>query len=217
MQWPFSHPKHDNCMDNKQRKLMIKRHAHSFQQHGYTPNALFWSSRGIQKIRFKTLAEIGIKENDSLLDVGCGFGDLYGWLKAHALQTHYTGIDLSQDILNKGMELNPKLNLLHGEIFDFDWPNAAFDWVCLSGTLNWNLHDNGKYARQVIQHMFELCSKGVAFNMLNKQYIDHQTMGDLIAYNAQDIFNFCQKISPKCQMRNDYLENDFTIYMKKSE
>jgi len=216
MTWPFSSRNHNACMDSKQRKLMIKRHAHSFHQHGYAPNALFWSSRGIQKIRFKALAEIGIKENDSLLDVGCGFGDLYGWLKAHSLHLNYTGIDLSQDILNKGMELNPNLNLLHGEIFDFDWPDAAFNWVFLSGTLNWNLHDDGKYAQQMIQHMFELCSKGVAFNMLNQQHVDHQAMGDLIAYNAQNTFNFCQNISSNCQIRSDYLENDFTIYMKKS-
>jgi len=202
-------------MDNKQRKLMIKRHAHSFQQHGYTPNALFWSSRGIQKVRFKALAEIGINEHDSLLDVGCGFADLYSWLKAQKVQTHYTGIDLSQDILNKGMELHPKLNLLHGELFDFDWPNASFDWVFLSGTLNWNLHDDGKYARQLIEQMLKLCSKGVAFNMLHQQGVKHQELGDLIAYNAQEIFTFCQGICTDCQMRCDYLENDFTIYMRK--
>jgi len=202
-------------MGAKQRKHMVARHRHSFDRHGYSSSTLFWSSRGLQKVRFKALSEIGVEAWDSLLDVGCGFGDLFGWLGGNDLPVDYTGIDISQDILNKGMELNPELRLLHGELFDFDWPVQSFDWVFLSGTLNWNLHDNGEHALRLIRRMFELCRCGVAFNMLDQRHVNTATLGDLQAYDAADIFAFCQQLTSDCQLRTDYLSNDFTIYMKR--
>ncbi|MDX8397741.1 MAG: class I SAM-dependent methyltransferase [Mariprofundaceae bacterium] len=215
MKYLFS-PKKKAHMHKKQRLRMIDRHRSSLNHHGYSPNALFWSSRGIQKTRFKVLSEIGVHSGDSLLDVGCGFGDLFNWLGSHDLATDYTGLDLSQEILDKAIEVNPQLHLLHGELFDFDWPMQSFDWVFLSGTLNWNLDDKGAYARRVITRMFELCRHGVAFNMLDIRKLNTTALGDLFAYDPDDILDFCQGLSDDCQLRSGYLDNDFTVYMKRS-
>jgi len=200
-------------MDKLQRKAMVARHKDSFQAYGYSSNALFWSSRGIQKARFKVLSEIGIKAGDSVLDVGCGFADLSSWLDGCRLPVVYTGIDISEDILDKGMLLNPELRLLCGELFDFDWQEKSFDWVVLSGTLNWNLHDEGAYARRLICRMFDLCRCGVAFNMLDARHCERNSLGNLLAYDPQEILKFCSDLSPDCQLRTDYLDNDFTIYI----
>ena len=202
-------------MDIRQRKRMIERHQQSLSHFGYSSEALFWESRKLQTIRFKVLAEIGIKADDSLLDVGCGFGDLNSWLSAHDLPVEYFGIDLSQDILNKGIELNQRLRLLQGEIFDFDWPAQSFDWVLLSGTLNWKLGDDGEYARRVIRRMFKLCRSGVAFNMLDNRELDSSTLCDLFAYDPGEMLAFCEDITPDCELRCDYHDNDFSIYMRR--
>ncbi len=202
-------------MNAEQRTLMIERHRARYQAYGYASESLFWQSRGIQKARFKVLSEIGIRAGDSLLDVGCGFADLSSWLDGCGLPVVYTGIDLSQDILQQGMRLNPELNLCSGELFDFDWQAQSFDWVVLSGTLNWNLHDDGEYARRVIARMFELCRCGVAFNMLDVHGCDRKLLGDLRAYPPQDILKYCQRFSTHCQLRTDYLDNDFTVYMQR--
>ena len=66
-------------MDEKQRQRLIATHRDSFSKHGHSPRALFWESRGIQWARFKALVEIGVEPGDSVLDVGCGFGDLRSW------------------------------------------------------------------------------------------------------------------------------------------
>jgi len=54
----------------EQRKRIVDRHRDSLSRHGYHPNALYWSSREIQEIRFEVLAGIGIGNGDSVLDVG---------------------------------------------------------------------------------------------------------------------------------------------------
>ena len=40
-------------------------------------------------IRFQVLQEIGIKSGDRILDVGCGLGDFYSYLKSYRLVTHH--------------------------------------------------------------------------------------------------------------------------------
>lgn len=39
---------------------------------------------------------------------------------------------------------------------------------------------------------------------------------DLVAFEPEEMLAFCREISPDCRCRTDYLENDFTIYMRKS-
>ncbi|MDQ6979182.1 MAG: methyltransferase domain-containing protein, partial [Mariprofundaceae bacterium] len=182
-------------MTPTQRQQLIERHQHSFAQYGYAPDALFWRSRGMQKRRFQTLADIGIQSGDSVLDVGCGFGDLFSFLSGTARTVDYTGIDLSPDILQQAIAMHPDLALYQGDIFDRDWSAAPFDWVLLSGTLNWDLHDDGLYARHVITKMFELCRHGVALNMLDARHIDRKHLGDLRAYDPHDMLQFCQSLS----------------------
>lgn len=212
---PYGESQAYQGMAGEQRREMIDRHQRSLSAFGYSPESLYWGSRGVQKIRFKALAGIGIADGDSLLDVGCGFGDLYSWLKGHEINVNYTGIDLSPDILGRGIELNPELNLLQGEIFDFDWLPQSFDWVVLSGTLNWNLADDGAYARRVITRMFRLCRSGVAFNMLDARKLDKAVLGQLVGFEPGAIMEYCREISSDCRLRHDYLDDDFTIYMRR--
>jgi ubiquinone/menaquinone biosynthesis C-methylase UbiE len=194
---------------------LIERHRHSFAQFGYAPDALFWRSRGIQKTRFKVLADIGVRSGDSVLDVGCGFADLFGFLSGTQRMVDYTGIDLSPDILAQAITLHPNIALHQGDIFDMDWQAASFDWVLLSGTLNWDLHDDGSYAQRVIAKMFALCRYGVAWNMLDARHIDRSLLGDLRAYHPHEILQWCQSLSSNSQLIEGYLANDFTIYLKK--
>ena len=49
-------------------------------KYGYNVKALGWLN-GRQKVRFSALTNIGNLQNSKILDVGCSFGDLYGYLK----------------------------------------------------------------------------------------------------------------------------------------
>ena len=40
-----------------------------------TPESLGWSNYSAQQERFRVIKEIGIESEDSVLDVGCGYGD----------------------------------------------------------------------------------------------------------------------------------------------
>lgn len=199
-------------MKKEQRKRIVDRHRDSLKRYGYHPNALYWSSREIQEIRFSILAEIGIESGDSVLDVGCGFGDFKGWSEKQRKTLNYSGIDLSPDLLSAARRRHPDVVFLEGDLFDMIFTNQSFDWVILSGALNEPLRDEGGYARRTVARMFELCRKGVAFNLLDAR---HLRAPDLQSHQPEEMLSYCRSLSPDCTLRDDYLKNDFTIYMRR--
>jgi len=199
-------------MNEQQRRRIIDRHRDSLTRHGYHPNALYWSGREIQETCFKVLADIGVASNDSVLDVGCGFGDFKSWSELKQCPLDYTGLDLSPDILEQAKLLHPDAALLSGDLFDMDFQEQSFDWVILSGSLNEQLHDDSAYAKRVIERMYQLCRKGVAFNMLDARFLKAH---DLHSQIPNDILKFCQDLCPDCTLMDDYLKIDFAIYMRR--
>jgi SAM-dependent methyltransferase len=199
-------------MKAEQRKRIIDRHRDSLTRHGYHPNALYWSSREIQEIRFRVLTEIGIESGDSVLDVGCGFADFKGWFERQGGQLDYTGIDLSPDLLDKAKQRHSDATLHEGDLFDMAFDDQSFDWVILSGALNENLFDDGVYAYRVIERMYTLCRKGVAFNLLDARSLQAH---DLQSHDPDTVLNRCLDLTPDALLVDGYLKNDFTIYLRR--
>ncbi len=200
-------------MNEQQRKRIVDRHRDSLKRHGHHPNALYWSSREIQEIRFKILAEIGIQSGDSVLDVGCGFADFKSWVEQQGRPVQYAGVDLSPDLIYTAQEKHPEVQLMCGELFDFHFEPRFVDWVILSGALNEQLHDESAYAFRVIERMYSLCRKGVAFNMLDARYL---VAHDLHSQIPERVLDFCRVLCPSCELHDEYLNNDFSIYMRKA-
>ncbi len=200
-------------MKQDQRKRIIDRHRDSLTRHGYSSHALYWSSTEIQEIRFKVLADIGISTGDSVLDVGCGFADFKKWFAIYFGRLDYTGIDLSPDLLREARKRHFDARLFEGDLFDMDFAEQSFDWVILSGALNENLHDDGAYAFRTVTRMYELCSKGAAFNLLDAR---HLKVHDLQSHLPETVLSYCRSICEDCQLTDDYLKNDFTIYMRRT-
>jgi len=199
-------------MKKEQRKRIVDRHRDSLKRHGYHPNALYWSSREIQEIRFRVLADIGIQSGDSVLDVGCGFADFNSWIEQTGRAVQYTGIDLSPELISVAQQKHPEAQFYCGELFDFHFEPGAFDWVILSGALNEQLHDDSAYAYRVIERMYELCRKGVAFNMLDAR---HLVAHDLHSQLPERVMNVCRTLCPDCVLYDEYLNNDFSVFMLK--
>ncbi|MBO1926759.1 class I SAM-dependent methyltransferase [Thiomicrorhabdus sp. 6S2-11] len=209
-------------LDNKQRQRIARRHEDSIQRHGYKPQALFWSSKAIQDIRFQTLLD-GIPkqlksiDGFSLLDVGCGFADLLDYLQQQRLNTDYVGVDLAPAMVTAAKSLHPKSVFHCGDLFDMDFADESFDFVVLSGALNEvvECEQQGAYAKAVIEKMYALCRVGVAFNLLDSRDLWTASRPDLQSFAPQEMVSFCQTFASKVEWRDDYLDNDFTVYLYK--
>ena len=201
-------------MKDDQRKRIIDRHRHSVWMYGPTVQALYIESIEAQEIRFDVLLDCGIKNGDTVLDVGCGFADFYRYMCAKGLEIDYTGIDLSPDMIESAKARSPDLKLYQGDLFDFDPPEKSYDWVFLSGALNEPLKDDGEYVRSMLPRLYSACRKGLAFNLLNDEFPwEPRQRHTLEAYVPQEIISQLNKLSSRTMLRTDYLDNDASYFV----
>lgn len=219
-----------NKLSDKQRLRIQTRHRVSVERYGYQPQALYWSNREIQEIRFQKLMEILPPANQlnhqawSLLDVGCGFADFSEFLKKHDYLPEYTGIDISPEMVLGAKSMHSDSVIKEGELSDFDFKPSQFDYVMLSGALNEvveteieGTHEQqGEYAKSVIKTMYSISRQGVAFNLLNARDTWVNSRYDLQSFLPEHIVEYCQGFANHVELIEGYLENDFTIYLRKS-
>jgi len=107
------------------------------------------------------LAEIyrhGIGECDSILEVGCGNGDLLSALDPK----RGVGVDLSPEMVRIARERHPQLEFVCADAQSFELDDAAFDVVILSDLLN-DLWD----VQAALAHLRRYCSEStrIVFNV----------------------------------------------------
>ena len=216
-------------LSDKQRLRIQTRHKVSIEQHGYQPQALYWSNREIQEKRFEQLINLlppPQKLNHqawSLLDVGCGFADLLTYLENRDYVPLYTGVDISPDIVLAAKSLHPQQTILQAELADCDFIESQFDYVMLSGALNevveteieGTADNQGDYAKSVIKQMYLIAKKGVAFNLLDNRHPWIKSRFDLQSFIPDEMVNYCQSFADEVTLIEGYLENDFTLYLLK--
>src|SRR5690348_4633106 len=101
-------------------------------QHGISARALDWSGEHSQFLRFRVLTEVGVLSGASVLDVGCGLGDLCGWLRANSCDARYTGIDIAPAMIEAARRRFPDARFEVRDLLS-DVPNGSFDYVLSSG------------------------------------------------------------------------------------
>lgn len=184
----------------------------SLAEYGEGPKALLWWDYRSMAIRFRELVKDVPLDGKSVLDAGCGMGDLLPYLYAKSTSFKYLGVDVNKgfiDIANKRYE---------GHDFKVADPFknriGAFDVVLSSGVMNGNYEGWLERRKQMISALFEQTNQVLAFNMAGGlKPIPHDS---LIAYaDAQDFFEFCKTLSNRVILRTHYLQKDFTVVMFK--
>jgi len=169
-----------------------------------------WTSSFGQKRRFDILLGVEDVNGSSLLDAGCGLGDLYALLTEKELNIDYTGIDIIPEFIKVAQKNFPETNF---EIKDILEVEEKYDYVLASGALSFKVANNNEHYKRVIKKMYEVANKAVAFNMLdNATHVDN---GTYAAYHPKEIAGFCSSFVEHIEVVIDYLPQDFTVYLYK--
>ncbi|MCR8556615.1 class I SAM-dependent methyltransferase [Mucilaginibacter sp. BJC16-A38] len=172
-------------------------------------HALGWKDTNSQQVRFKALAGIGDLNNCSILDAGCGYGDLLPYLLELYHPITYTGIEQIPDLLDEATCRYGKFqnaNFLAGNFTAMPLPSA--DYVFASGSLNYYSIDPD-FIFKIIAKLYAACHRGLAFNLLSEIIPN----GLIVAYDPEQIIRYCQSVCPRATLISDYEPDDFTIYM----
>src|SRR5215470_4834967 len=76
-------------------------YAGKVREYGFDHRGLGFRTRSSQQRRFAALLELGDLDGASILDVGCGFGDLLPYLESRGLRCLYTGLDACEPMIER--------------------------------------------------------------------------------------------------------------------
>jgi SAM-dependent methyltransferase len=200
----------------------LKKHYQTLlQQHGFSPKSVQHIDRKSQYKRFEILCEIDLNAS-SIIDVGCGLGDMYQYLQEKNFLGKYLGVDFLPDFIKLSSERFNKVPQASFSVCDLEKDKLPleYDYIFLSGVFNNKLSNNESFMRNTINKMFASCNKGIAFNAMST-YVDYQDP-ELYYSNPLEIFDFCKRnLTKNIVLRHEYIvkENsipfEYTIYLYK--
>lgn len=183
-----------------------------FQGNPEDSRSVGWSDRALQWKRFEALTSVVPIEGKSILDLGCGLGNLVDYLSEKDWKGDYTGWDLSDKMVKICRDRFPDMAFDVMDILNYDG-EKRFDVVVASGLFCVPLSDETRY-HKTIEKMFSLCREAIAFNLIST-YVNFQE--DHLRYTSPDeIFDFCKKnLTRYVALRHDYMPFDYAVYAYK--
>lgn len=186
---------------------------------GRNAKALGWSGEEAQHKRFKVIAEAISFDDQHVLDLGCGFGDLLDYFHGQCTLGSYTGIDqhrafvaaANQKFSNDGHNERIPCRFILGDFSKMELKH--YDIVVASGALNYRSRDED-YLSKTIKKMYAAADKALIFNLLNADAFPVQPL--LVSYNKHAIYRYCKMLCSDVLLIDDYAAEDFTIVMMKS-
>jgi 2-polyprenyl-3-methyl-5-hydroxy-6-metoxy-1,4-benzoquinol methylase len=181
------------------------------------PEISGWFSEEEQLLAFRTLLNFYSIQH-SILDVGCGRGDLYQLLTQINPNINYKGIDYNENLINLAKTKYGQDKFETAEFLQNEFVPESFDWVVASAVFNQSINANmDTYSRNFIDKMFEVCKLGIAFNLMFKapEGLSNEELQTLHIHN---IGTWCEYLTSKYQktcMYSDYIDGDVTFFISK--
>lgn len=200
-------------MKNSDKDRIINRYNERLNKYGPTIDAIASGTVERHNLRFQISTEVGIQSGDSVLDLGCGFGDYYAYLKDNNILIDYTGYDINPSLVDEASKRYPELTFEVKDILDQDFPE--FDYIVSSSCFNIPLleHDNYEFIAQILEKAYSHAKKGVAIDF-NSSYVDFFSK-EGFHYSPEKIFSIAKKITKRVALRHDYPLFEFAIYLYK--
>jgi SAM-dependent methyltransferase len=215
---------HDRISQHSIQRLDLeKRFSNYFgktlQAHGTTYLGVDWKSPEAQLVRFAQIVKVFTDtQRFSVNDLGCGYGALYDYMKAHGFREfYYFGYDLCPDMIEaakKKFQGQPLVHLIQGSALE------PHDYTVASGIFDLKLdissHDWQEHVLETIAAMAKASNKAFAFNCRSK-YSDPEYIKEQMFYGDPCfLFDWCKRnFSRHVALLHDYEAYDFTIIVRK--
>ena len=180
-----------------------------YPEHLFTDSELVGYINEISHEQFFNFAFNGIDlTTSSILDMGCGRGDLYRYLNDRFTNVIYTGIDVNQILIEVGKRKYPGINLINTDWMNFT-TDSKFDWVVnIFGNAmiytNSFPEDKWQYLIGSIEKALSLCNQGLIFIILSNN-------GGVEQYLQYEISELCKHLEGKYLFGIDST-NNYTSY-----
>jgi hypothetical protein len=154
--------------------------------------------------------------------VGCGLGDLFGFLEARGLTVRYEGYDVNPQMLAaaRAKHAHPRARFALRDVVSSGLPRR-FDYVVASGTFNVRLRRHAAYTLRALERMYAACRRAVAFNVLtpipaghpDREFTDRMYGDTFYHFRVPTLVAWCRRRARRVEVRVGYRDWDATILM----
>lgn len=176
---------------------------------------LGWESEAAQELRFKQLVGNIDLNGKTILDVGCGTGNLLEYISRQFKDFNYTGIDVLPHMIQRAGEKKLNGRFVCMDLFKSNpYGNKTFDVIFSSGIFNLNLGNNQEFLMDAVDVFQSLAREAISFNLLWDKstdkdvkyfYFSPEEVQDILSSKYSDIW--------QVSIVKGYLHNDFTVHL----
>ncbi|MES2937669.1 MAG: class I SAM-dependent methyltransferase [Pseudomonadota bacterium] len=193
-----------------ERATVMHYHRHRIAEFGPRPQALGWKAPHSQWERFELIAQAADFAHCSVLDVGCGRGDLKDFLDERHPGVRYTGIDQMPEFLDDAVRRHGDsgARFLLGDFSQMELPAA--DYVIASGALSYRCAEEGWHLR-MIRTMHAAAQRALIFNVLDARRFPEHAL--LVGRDCDEVLDLCRRLSPHVAVSQGELDDDMTFFV----
>jgi SAM-dependent methyltransferase len=168
--------------------------------------------------RFEKILELGDFNHKTLLDVGCGVGGYWDFLREKKIDCNYTGIDINPRMIETAQRIHPRLKK---QFFLFDileeQLEQSFDFVVANGPLNLQFDPgmNMQMTLKLMRQMFYLATTAVAITMTSS--LTRKPAAGTFYYDPVEIVKETAAFCSNLRLDHTYLPHDFAIFCYKKD
>ena len=205
----------------------VQRYTKRYKKLGHNIKTLGWGTKEQQKYRFFITLDETINFSDkSILDIGCGFGDYFDFLKSNNTGfSKYIGFDINENLINEAKKLysSKKSTFTVINILESNKKNIA-DIGIMLGLLNFNLKDtfdNYEYSKQMISKAFNLVNEVLVVDFLSTNLTSDYPKEDFVFYHDPlKILKFALSLSSNVVIKHNYApipQKEFMLFIYKDK
>ena len=203
-------------MDPIERATVLHYHRHRLAAHGsQAPEALGWRAAESQRKRFEVIAQVADFNGCSVLDLGCGTGDLAAYLSERFSDLRYLGIDQMPEFIETARQrFTAQAEHTAFALAHFDSaPLPSADIVVACGALGYRCA-NPHWAFNVVARMYAAAGQVFVFTLLDAAVFPEHPL--LVGHDIDEMAAFCRKLAPRVEVLRGYAPDDATIVMRRA-
>lgn len=191
----------------------MKNASHDYQ-------VLGWESEEAQNARFDMLVSNIDLQGKSLLDVGCGLGNLLEYVNHQGVAIEYTGVDVLPEMIERARKKGLNGNFQCVDVFkENPFADKSFDVIYASGIFNLNLGNNREFLINALVLFLQLSREYICFNLLHH---NSPAKEDTYYYFCpNEVVKIIEEALPDRELEvkivEQYLQNDFTVLCRLKE
>ncbi|MEA2235604.1 MAG: hypothetical protein QOC81_328 [Thermoanaerobaculia bacterium] len=197
------------------KQEIVGRYTRRFEEFGVDLRSLNPGREEHYRLQHAVHAAAGPMNGKTVLDIGCGLGHYYEFLRAQGCEVDYIGYDLVPAFIESNRERFPQARF---ELRDVsrDGIGHEADYIVMCQVFNnrYSEGSNDDIVKAAVSAAFDSARICVSVDMLSK-YVNYEEPR-LNYFSPEEMFAHGKTLTPFVQLRHDYLPFHFTLLVYKT-